>query len=125
MYVIPPYCTSNPKELSANNNTKGTPNKKKTNTGPGKPLKLNIRICDINILLENATTTDSILELKQLIFDKTKELENTNNGKKIPNCTVQRQRLMFMGKELKDHQRLEDVKIDENKILQVFLRPES
>ena len=125
MYVIPPYCTSNPKELSANINTKGTPKKKITNAGPGQPLKLNIRICDINILLENATTTNSILELKQLIFDKTKELENMNNGKRVPNCSVQRQRLMFMGKELKDHQRLDDVKIDENKILQVFLRPES
>jgi hypothetical protein len=31
---------------------------------------------------------------------------------------------MFMGKELKDNQKLDDLKIDETKIVQVFLRPE-
>lgn len=60
-----------------------------------------------------------------MIYDYTKELDNNNNGgKRIPNCDVKRQRLMLMGKELKDNQRLEDIKIDENKVLQVFLRAE-
>lgn len=119
-YIIPQYCTCNPKELTSDNSV--TPDKKKT--VPGKSLKLNIRICDVNIFLENALTSNSILELKQLICDYTKELDNNNGGKRIPNCDVKRQRLMLMGKELKDNQRLEDIKIDENKVLQVFLRAE-
>ena len=55
--------------------------------------------------------------------DKTVEMSNSGQ-KNVPNCIVKRQRIMFMGKELKDTQKLDDLKIDETKIVQVFLRPE-
>jgi len=126
MYIVPPYCTTNPKDMKTNNSNGNNYtiklNKKVTNSIPGKPLKLKIRVCDINISLD-VLSSNSVQDMKQLIADKTVEMSNSGQ-KNVPNCIVRRQRIMFMGKELKDNQKLDDLKIDETKIVQVFLRPE-
>lgn len=122
MYIVPPYCTTNQiKDMKTKeNNSTITLNKKKNI--PGMPLKLKVRVCDLNISLD-ALSSHSVQELKQLIADKTNEISNSGQ-KNVPNCIVKRQRVMFMGKELKDNQRLDDLKIDDTKVIQVFLRPE-
>ena len=122
MYIVPPYCTTNQiKDMKTKgNNSTITLNKKKNI--PGMPLKLKVRVCDLNITLD-ALSSHSVQELKQLITDKTNEINNSGQ-KNVPNCIVKRQRIMFMGKELKDNQRLDDLKIDDTKVIQVFLRPE-
>ena len=121
MYIVPNYCTKNPQDIQHNSGNNNNSNKKAISI-PGKPLKLKIRVCDLNISLDTLSSC-SVQELKELIADKAFEISNSGHNN-VPNCLVKRQRIMLMGQELKDDLLLQDLKVDDSKIVQVFLRPE-
>jgi hypothetical protein len=121
-YKVPQYCYSNPMELttvpldisptlsSVKNGDRG---------GGGTVLKLRIRINpgDHNLNV-TATSLSTIGSLKLLICDET-----AKNLPSLSEVTVDRQRIIYLGKQLPDHLRLADAKFDESKVVQVFLRP--
>jgi hypothetical protein len=120
----------------------------------GKPLanvKVRINPGDFNVKLTDVlTTSDTVLTLKKLIFEMTspkvedatvgeedadssaniqtvnkKGTSNTsNNGRELPVCPVERQRVMFVGKELKNTDILGNVGVDTVRIVQIFMRAE-
>lgn len=108
--------------LSANTSGKGLSNKSGTATPVvhAEPLQLKIRINpgDINMTVL-AQATFSIGELKQSITQ-----QNMQSAVPIPDIQDDRQRIIFMGRELQNTQRLKDVGFDEQKVVQVFLRPQ-
>lgn len=86
----------------------------------GNPINVKVRINpgDYSISLE-CYSNDSILNLKRVIFEHTFQTNGT-----IPVCEDVRQRVMYMGKELKNNQILSQVGIaDETKVVQVFMKP--
>lgn len=115
-------------------------------TSKGEPLstvKVRINPGDYNVKLTNIlTTTDTVLTLKNHIRELTTPCEDptvqeddttnmkrgaantSNNGRELPPCPVERQRVMFCGKELKNHEILGNVGIDTVRVVQIFMRAE-
>ena len=88
----------------------------------GEPLTLQVRINPGEIKVGiNAKSTDSVHTLKTLVEQQTASIVPTTGGAPI-SCEVGRQRVMFLGKELKNDQYLGDVDFDGN-VVQIFLRP--
>jgi len=104
-------------------------------------VKVRINPGDYNVKLTNVLmTSDTVLTLKNHICEMTTKSEEitqkeeedskagsanlSNNGREIPPCAVERQRVMFVGKELKNHELLGDVGVDTQRVVQIFLRAE-
>jgi len=142
-YKIPHYCFSDPVELTTtgivltNNNTNTNNNMGVTNSstpnnssrlatvsepavpGSGTTIKLRVRI---NPGDHNLTVfIDPIFNLLQLKQQIVRE-----SNKQLPqvNISAERQRIIFMGKELDNALKVKDAKFDDSKVVQVFLRPE-
>jgi len=119
-YKVPTYCYANPVEM-VNAMVQLDVVKKPTPSKPiiSKPLHLKIRINpgDYNLQID-ASTADSVLQLKKNILEQTVKETST-----IPACEENRQRVMFLGRELQNTQFLGDIGIDETRVVQVFLRP--
>lgn len=124
-YKVPIFCYSKPIELS-NANTLPEANLVSTNPKPNTiitaaPLHLRVRVNpgDYNLQVD-ASTADSILALKRTILEQSQEKQAVVG---IPICEENRQRIMFLGKELQNAQLLGEVGLDDSKVVQVFLRP--
>jgi hypothetical protein len=85
-------------------------------------LKVRVNPGDHNMIVD-IYSRDTIGILKQRILEKSMELSNAPGGF-VPICAISRQRMMFMGKEMKnDGMLLIDAKMDESKVVQIFLKP--
>jgi len=86
----------------------------------GKPLNLKIRINpgDLNLQVA-ASSGHSIGDLKKLIVQ-----QSLQSPTPMPKIDEDRQRILFMGKELQNNQILSAVGFDEQKVVQVFMRPQ-
>lgn len=125
-YKVPIFCYSNPIELTSTTNNLPEAslvqtNPKQSTVVTAAPLHLRIRVNpgDYNLRVD-ASTADSILALKRTILEQSQE-KQADVG--IPICEENRQRIMFLGKELQNAQLLGEVGLDDSKVVQVFLRP--
>mmetsp|Transcript_24589 Transcript_24589/g.41002 ORF Transcript_24589/g.41002 Transcript_24589/m.41002 type:complete len:260 (-) Transcript_24589:1815-2594(-) len=129
-YKVPIYCISNPIELVGENGFGGGDGVGEENgtvsntatTAPkidGQPIALRVRVNpgDVNMAV-TVSTSDTIKDLKAAVVETNNQSTNS-----IPNLEESRQRIIFMGRELKDGQYIQDVKFDTQKVVQVFLRP--
>jgi len=87
------------------------------NNGPVAKLRVRINPGDhnLNIVVDLGGTVQT---LKQVLVREVEE--------KIPSIrsmSIQRQRIIFMGKELTNSLKIKDCKFDDSKVVQVFLRP--
>lgn len=125
-YKVPIYCYANPIELSEEE-LKPKPAAGSNKAGKfieEKPLNVKIRINpgDINMLVEASTIT-TVQGLKALVCKKSIERTAENPEQSFPVCEESRQRVMLMGRELKDGtMRLGEVGLEEGRVVQVFLR---
>lgn len=130
-YNIPSFCWST--QGPAGLNTKPTgPSSSSTsprannnvtikNANQAVALKVQVNPGDRNFVI-NANTSNSVAELKALIC-KESTIKTDKNQSTEP-VRETRQRMIFMGKELKNTQYLGDVNVDETRVIQVFLRKE-
>lgn len=89
---------------------------------PDTTLKIRINPGDFNLSIA-VNTRNNIGFLKQKILEKSMEISEKENPKVFPVCEPGRQRIIFMGKELKnDGQLIVEAKLDDSKVVQVFLR---
>lgn len=124
-YNIPSYCWSSEGPPDLTKKTLTTESKQRFNkdtiANADKDLVLKVQISpgDRNFTV-SANTSNSVAELKRLICEAstTKSERNT--------CTEPvletRQRIIFMGKELRNAQYLGDIGLDGERVIQVFLR---
>lgn len=123
-YKVPTFCFITPQNIVT---TKPNIDKldnvsKKTIIGKPLPLKVRVNPGDHNLQID-ADTSNSISELKRLIYEASVRANETDKYVKV--CPENRQRLIFLGKELKNNQQLLiDVGFDDVRVVQVFLRPE-
>mmetsp|Transcript_95 Transcript_95/g.139 ORF Transcript_95/g.139 Transcript_95/m.139 type:complete len:247 (+) Transcript_95:163-903(+) len=121
-YKVPIYCIANPVELVQSNASAELAYKNISPNGSTKmgiivdntpPITIRIRINpgDLNMKVQ-ASPNCTINDLKSII----------SNNSEQP-CEEDRQRIIFMGRELKNAQKISDVGFEENKVVQVFLRP--
>lgn len=125
-YKVPLYCIANPIELvqpiNANTASADHSNKNISPTGSNRtgiivdstpPITIRIRINpgDINMKVQ-ASPNCTVNDLKSIISSNSEQP-----------CEEDRQRIIFLGRELKNAQKLADVGFEENKVVQVFLRP--
>eukprot|EP01039_Chlorochromonas_danica_P000428 gene428-462_t len=122
-YKIPIYCYCDPVELSneparvTETEKSGSNSSLKAQSVQGLPIKLRVRINpgDINVTVE-ANTGHTVSELKHIITQQIRsELINID-------IDDDRQRIMFMGKEIANKTKLCDAAVDDTRVLQVFLR---
>jgi hypothetical protein len=124
-YKVPQYCYADPMELTTQppdftptnvgSSVKGSEN----NGGTGAMLKLRIRINPGDHNLSVAAGSQSTIGgLKVRICE-----EAAKNIPGLQEVTPERQRIIYLGKQLNDTTRLADAKFDESKVVQVFLRP--
>lgn len=137
-YKVPEYCYADPIEL----NERQQPHQNglfkafttQHNSGKSQPqvtnlvdtplaIRVKINPSDV-VLVVDSSTGSSVDELKKSIYEKTLALKSENEASVVPVCDVNRQRLIFMGKELKSGQVIGDVGVDDIRVLQVFLRKE-
>ena len=93
----------------------------------GQPLILPVRVNPGEIKMEiNTSTTATVHTLKGLVeqhaASRLVEQEKEGISGAAAACEVYRQRVMFLGKELRDEHCLGDVNFDGN-VVQIFLRP--
>ncbi len=90
-----------------------------------EPLVLQVRVNPGEVKMEiNATTTDSVATLKILVMQYVASKSSDSDNKLgISSCEVDRQRVMFLGKELNDDQYLGNMDFEGSKVIQIFLRP--
>jgi hypothetical protein len=91
------------------------------------PICIKIKVNPSDYLLHVDTNLISTVEeLKAAIYEKTKLVREKGSfdSPMPPICEEKRQRLIFMGKELKAGQVLGDVGVDDTRVIQVFLRKE-
>jgi len=99
-------------------NSASDPTLKKARAGNPINIKVRINPGDFSFVVE-CFSSDNIATFKKVVCEHTA----TTNGT-IPVCDDTRQRVMFMGKELKNNQTLQQVGIsDETKVVQVFMKP--
>jgi len=86
-----------------------------------QPLELKVQINpgDRNFVIK-ANTSNSVAELKALICEESK-IKTEKNPSVVPAIET-KQRIIFMGKELKNTQYLGDIGVDGVRVIQVFLR---
>lgn len=125
-YKIPTYCFTIPNNVVDTSKIAG--GDKRTVT-PAKNIKseaitLKIRVNpgDYNMSV-SVNTANTIAELKAAISTEASRLTSEEGNSFSCLCAEQRQRLIFLGKELKNAQYLADIGFDENRVVQVFLRP--
>lgn len=125
-YNIPSYCWSSegPANMIKSKQEVIEPRKKQANIKNANQeiaLKVQVNPGDRNFVI-NANTSDTVAELKTLICQQsTIKTEKNVNTEPVRET---RQRMIFMGKELKNSQYLGDVGVDEVRVIQVFLRKE-
>lgn len=140
MYKLPDYLFVDPIELNANEtrpsltagllkgflavNLGGESHRTNVVDTP-ITAKIKINPSDVAIYVEtNAMNT--VEELKRCIYERTVAMQPKEGAatdkSPPPVCEESRQRIIFMGKELKNEQILGDVGLDESRVLQVFLR---
>lgn len=123
LYKIPRFCYSDPIELTDVNAPAElvSVSSSKRDTSTGTPVKLKVRINpgDINMLI-TVSSNDTIKDLKRAIQEYSVEAKSTG----IPFCDENRQRVMLMGKELKNHHVVSQAGMEEGRVVQVFLRPQ-
>lgn len=130
LYKVPPYCVGNPEDVIEGGSSETFSTISQKSFFPfggakvpvvkpeGRPLKLRIKVYPGDkAMTVNATTSDNIAELKALVEVRATEIEN------MPVVDASRQRLIFLGKELKDAQLLGDIGLDDSRVLQIFLKP--
>lgn len=127
-YKVPQYCYANPLELTnqpmpatindvVTESSRSTENTAVFVDGPTMKLRVRINPGDHNLTIM-APLNGTILNLKQMISKEAEEKITQMKG-----VTVQRQRIIFMGKELQNTLKIRDGKFDDAKVVQVFLRP--
>lgn len=131
-YKVPQYCYANPLELTnepttiiPDNVSERSKNKANselsapTYTESGVSVKLRMRINPGDHNLAVAIDNNATIEHLKLMVVK----EVNERIPSIQNMNVQRQRIIFMGKELTNNVKVKDAKFDDSKVVQVFLRP--
>lgn len=133
-YKVPLYCIANPLDLATSQDNVPTAtsvtavesspsDNGRITTAPkivnAVPLQLRVRINpgDINLMV-NADSACNIAGLKKSIVQ-----QSLQSAEPIPEMEEDRQRIIFMGRELQNAQLLGELGIDEQKVVQVFLRP--
>lgn len=136
-YKVPQYCYSHPVELRVNDPAAShvatrSPSPSSSASNPNsQPINLHVRISpgDKNVTIK-ITTGEFVSDLKRCIAEQTaptksEDVDPATDTKVDPSkwtCPPSRQRIMLLGRELKDPQRLSDLGLDERKVVQVFLR---
>ncbi|XP_060063592.1 ubiquitin domain-containing protein 2-like [Ylistrum balloti] len=111
-YQLPVYVLSAPTNL-IEEASEGDVEHDAENASPGLELPIKFRLSTINKDLKlYVRTTDTVLKLKNRIFDET-EVEPA------------RQRWFFAGRMLSDKLRIEDIKIPKSYVIQVIVSPET
>mmetsp|Transcript_18423 Transcript_18423/g.30700 ORF Transcript_18423/g.30700 Transcript_18423/m.30700 type:complete len:230 (+) Transcript_18423:255-944(+) len=126
-YNIPTYCWSSqgPASMASSSKTaQFDPTKVKANIkNANQPLVIKVQVNPGDRRFElNANTSNSVAELKALIA--TESTVKTDKNMCTEPVRETRQRMIFMGKELKNTQYLGDVGVDDTRVVQVFLRKE-
>lgn len=126
-YNIPSYCWSSqgPASMSLSAVTTSSDaakiNANIKNANQPVAIKVQVNPGDRNFVV-NANTSNSVAELKALIA--TESTVKTDRNPSTEPARETRQRMIFMGKELKNTQYLGDVGVDDTRVVQVFLRKE-
>ena len=131
LYDVPPYLFTHPrppkkkKDQEKEKDGNSITNKSiggKDGCVEGVPLTLQVRVNPGEMKMEiNATSTDTVSTLKSLVEQQAISIASPTSSTPM-SCESSRQRVMFLGKELKDDQNLGDVDFDGN-VVQIFLRP--
>lgn len=126
-YKVPQYCYANPLELTnepvkavnVEPISESVKNAENVQSVGGPTMKVRVRINpgDHNLTV-SAELNGTILNLKQLLVKEAEE-----KLPQVQSFTAQRQRIIFMGKELQNTLKIKDAKFDDAKVVQVFLRP--
>jgi hypothetical protein len=142
VYKVPEYCCVDPIELndreraaSSNGLFKSflvsSASAKAVISAPmhsvDTPICVRVKVNPSDVLIQiDANLINTVEELKKCIFEKTENLRAKGpSDMAVPvSCEERRQRLIFMGKELKNGQILGDIGIDDVRVVQVFLRRE-
>lgn len=128
-YKTPLYCFANPIELTDEramaNMNKQSSSSKTVKVIEAAPLSVKVRVNpgDFNMLI-GASTTNTVAEFKKIVQDKSieRQAEKLLASETSPVCDENCQRIMFMGRELQNTQILGEIGLDENRVVQVFLR---
>lgn len=124
LYKIPRFCYSDPVELTEGNQAVElvAVEVSKKDKGTGSPVKLKVRVNpgDINMQI-NVSSNDTILDVKRAVQEYSVVAQSKEAS--IPFCDENRQRIMFMGKELKNSNLVSQAGMEDGRVVQVFLRP--
>lgn len=126
-YNIPTYCWSDqgPANLKVSKPVPFSEPRKNNvtikNANQEIELKVQVNPGDRNFVIK-ANTSNSVAEFKALIC-KESTIKTDKNQSTEP-VRETRQRMIFMGKELKNTQYLGDIGVDAARVIQVFLRKE-
>lgn len=124
LYKIPRFCYSDPVELTEGNQAVElvAVEVSKKDKGTGSPVKLKVRVNpgDINMQI-NVSSNDTILDVKRAVQEYSVVAQSKEAS--IPFCDENRQRIMFMGKELKNNNLVSQAGMEDGRVVQVFLRP--
>lgn len=125
LYKIPRFCYSDPFELIEGNQVvelTAAVEISKKDKGTGSPVKLKVRVNpgDINMQI-NVSSLDTILDVKRAVQEYSITAQTKDAS--IPFCDETRQRIMFMGKELKNNNLVSQAGMEDGRVVQVFLRP--
>jgi hypothetical protein len=132
-YKVPQYCYAHPMELRMADPTSSvtkTVGSSSSSTIEHNSVPINIKIRlnpgDKNYTIK-VMTGELVSDLKRCIAEQS--CPKPAEGELDPQPSSawvhppHRQRIMFLGRELKDPQRICDLQLDERKVVQVFLRP--
>jgi len=134
-YKVPQYCYSHPIELRVADPSSGSKAPSSSSGAPAEhnsnPINLKVRLNpgDKNYVIK-IMSGELVSDLKRSIAEQSCPKPADGDPADPPPASSwvhppQRQRIMFLGRELKDQQRLCDLHLDEKKVVQVFLRPDS
>mmetsp|Transcript_12539 Transcript_12539/g.18937 ORF Transcript_12539/g.18937 Transcript_12539/m.18937 type:complete len:233 (+) Transcript_12539:145-843(+) len=124
-YKVPTFCYTTPSNIGTGAKAMDTTADsliKKNVVGRPTLLKVRINPGDHNLSIDTDTSI-SIAELKRLIHEASLVANEKDAHFKI--CPEKRQRIFFLGKEMKNNQQvLEDLGFDDTRVVQIFLRQE-
>lgn len=116
-YAVPEYCFVQPKAVAASSSKAGQSTSASQSGGKEIQVKIRLYPGEKNFTL---TISDGLLvsNLKQAIAD-----EATAQGGITVEVSAANQRLLYMGRELKDNQVIAVASIEPDKIVQAYVRP--
>jgi hypothetical protein len=138
-YRVPNFCLANPSDMLTENampvdalglkGAKDEKNRVVISQSKGPPTEISVNITTIPLKVKvnpgdiamhlHVQSSDTVGGLKHAILTKSIEMGESQ----IQVCEEGRQRVMFMGRELKEMQNLSDIGVDDQRVIQVFMRP--